>query len=776
MPTYDVTVGGVDYEVDAPDETKAWEYANYTHQQSSAPAAAPVAAVAPIEDTQRLQTPLGNEPGMGEQAMEAAAPVIRGAVPPLANMAAGAALGGMVGGLPGAALGALGGGIADLVGDPLVLGVNKLFGTRLTTPTEGWTYVMDQAGIRESSTEYDRLIEAISRGGAASLSGIGAGELLKQMTSPVAKAIGTALASQPIQQVAAGAMSGAGAQTGSELAEALGYEGAGQVVGGLIGGVAGGVTGSKMAAPRSFALPELQVPGLRDAAIRETVQKAKEAGRAVSTSDVFPPKTFIQKRLQDFREGTILGTAAEREAQQAGRLEYIDEVLSSFGAGADKELAASIAQNVNKTKSDYIAHWSGQKHNILDRVSSGIPALQSSELAGTLATLKSEIDDLNATNRQLYAPIVEKLKEFRKGLLGEEILDPVSGIVVGHKGLSLNAVEKNLQAIKPFLANDQSLASVKSPLQKIGNKIYGALSEDIKGAIRNVEGQASVDQYTIAKAKLKEGIKDLESAAMRAIFRKGDVTPEVINAALFSKKPSEMRLLLANLDAKGRSLARAAILSRAAEMATIQATGELSTAAFSTALGKLRKQTGIFFSGDDLKAVEGLGNYLNLTKRAENFNLDPATGNRLLAPLGLSMFANVAKGATIPLLATAGLLARAYESPVVRKLLMDLPRLKNNSNEQIAAIKRISEALGAEASNYEQERLRNKQLTFIPENTVTEQLGNGTIATDNSTGYRIISRDNKKYNLHAPDNKRVGIFDDFEHARNRAELEHRKRK
>ena len=771
MPTYDVTVGGVDYEVDAPDETKAWEYANYTHQQSAT--AAPV----PVEDTQRLQTPLGNEPGMAEQAAAAAAPVIRGAVPPLANMAAGTVLGGMVGGIPGAAIGASAGAIADMVGDPLVLGVNKLFGTRMSTPTEAWTHIMDQAGIRKSSTEHDKLLEAIARGGASSLSTIGAAALLKQMTSPIARAIGTAFASQPMQQVAGGAMSELGAQAGSETAGALGFEDAGQIVGGLIGGGMGGVAGSKMAAPRSLALPELQVPGLNDAAIRETVEQARKAGRPVFTSDVLPPKTTFGKRAQDFSEGTLLGTAAARDAQQAARLEAIDEVLNLFGAGADKELAASIAQNVNKTKSDYIDHWSGQKNSVLDRVSFGIPSLKSPELARTFIALKEEIDALNQTNRQLYAPIVAKLEAFGKGLLGDAILDPATGNVLGYNGLTLKAVEQNLQAIKPFLTSDQSLASVKSPLQKIGNKLYGALSEDIKGAIRTAEGQPSVDQYTIAKAKLKEGIKDLESTALRAIFRKADVTPEQINTALFSKRPSEIRLLYKNLDANGRSVARAAILSRAAEMAVIEATGELSTAKFSTALGKLSKQTGVFFSGDDLKAVEGLANYLNLTKRAESFNVDPRTGARLLAPLGVAMLVNAAgKAIAVASMGTAGLLARAYESPVIRKLLTEFPRLKNNSDEQIAAIKRISEAITAEAGNYEKERLRNKQLTFIPENIVSEQLGNGTIVTDNSTGYRIISRDNKKYTLHAPDNKRIGIFDDFERARNRAELEHRKRK
>jgi len=36
MPTFDVDVGGITYEVDAPDETTAWNWANYTHKQKKA--------------------------------------------------------------------------------------------------------------------------------------------------------------------------------------------------------------------------------------------------------------------------------------------------------------------------------------------------------------------------------------------------------------------------------------------------------------------------------------------------------------------------------------------------------------------------------------------------------------------------------------------------------------------------------------------------------------------------------------------------------------------
>ena len=38
MPTYDVTVEGAEYEVDAPDENTAWQWAYTTHKQGAKPA------------------------------------------------------------------------------------------------------------------------------------------------------------------------------------------------------------------------------------------------------------------------------------------------------------------------------------------------------------------------------------------------------------------------------------------------------------------------------------------------------------------------------------------------------------------------------------------------------------------------------------------------------------------------------------------------------------------------------------------------------------------
>ena len=777
MPTYDVTVGGVDYEVDAPDETKAWEYANYTHRQSQAPAAVAV----PVENTGRLAAAMGNIPEEAKQFVEGVAsgvaPMIRGGLPGAATIGAGAAAGALLGGPPGMLLGAGAAGIAEMIGDPLVAGVNKLFGTRMSTPTEAWSHLMDKLEIPASSTEGAKLIEAITRGGVSALSGVGAGTLLKQMASPAAKAIGTALASGPIEQMVGGMGAGGGGEAARYGAEELGLGDTGQAIAGAVGSMAGGLAGARAARPRSVGAPNFNVPGMTPESIAQTVAEAEAAGRPVFTSDVFPPQTEAMRRLRDYSEGTLLGTAAERTKQQAVRQQFIDDVLQSFGAAADSEFAADLVQNVKSVREGRINFYTDLKNQVLDRISQNTPPLQSPGLSRTLTTLTEEIDALKRVNPEAFRPVINKLMEFGKGLLGEPLLD-AAGNITGYQGISLRAAEENLKAIKPFLAGDQSLAHVKSPLEKIGNKLYGALKEDIKGTIRSVEGADAVSQYERANAKLAEGIKETKSAALRSALKSGDVKPETINSLLFSQSPSEVKLLYANLDPAGRAVARAAILSRAAEKATIQATGEISTAAFATQLGKLSKSLGVFFKGDDKQVIEGLGNYLKLTKRAEDFNVDPKTGARLVMPLLVQMIIAATGGIKtgVAAMGGSGLLAQIIESPATRKLLMALPRVKNNSDEQFSLLKRISESINADISNYEAERARNVQQTFLPENVQQEQLPFGDVTTDKSTGFRIVKSKKNNFHLYAPDNSTIGIFSTEEKALKRAEKEHRKRK
>jgi hypothetical protein len=761
MPTYDVTVGGIDYEVDAPDETTAWQYANYTHQSQG--------AGRPTTETQQA------EPRLAQQAMQAAAPVIRGTLPTIATLGAGALAAAAVGAPAMAGAGALATGA--MLADPIVAGVNKLFGTRLVSPTEAWSHLMDEIGVPTSSTDGARILEAISAGGISALTGVGAGKLLQQLASPKARAIGTALASNVGQQVVAGMGAGAGSELARSGAEAAGLGETGQMVSGLMGGLAGGMTGARLGAPRSLAPAQPKVPGMTPAEVSATVAAAEAEGKSVMTSDVFPPETKWQKLRQEFTEGTLLGTAPQRAREQQDRVNTVSELLSHFGASADSDVINDVMKSLGTTRASNLATWTGQKNAIVGRVSSGMPAMQAAEIQTTLDTIDSEARRMAGINQRFYAPAIAKLSELRSALLGDEILDPATNAIIGYTGKPLAQIEPNLRVIGTSLAKDPSLAHIKSDFEKVSRNIYRSLRSDVRGFIEAAEGPAVASEWSKANSEIHGMIRETESTALRSVLRRGTANPEQVAQLLFSSKPSDVKILVNNLDQAGLDSAKSAILSKAAKDSLVSS-GDVSIPKFLNNVQKLSKPIGVVFEPAELDYINGKMNYLKLTQRSGSFNDNPQTGAKLAMPLFVQMISSAAGGVAnaAGALGGIGLAARAYESPTTRKLLMKLPSFRVNSPEQLALAKRITESIQADYVNEVADRARNQQLTFLPATTQQEQVGQGFAATDAQTGYRMLSKDGKKVGLYGPDNQRIGIFGSQEDARKRAEKEFRKRK
>jgi hypothetical protein len=715
------------------------------------------------------------EPSAAKEALDYAAPVIRGVLPTVATLGAGALAAATVGAPAAAGAGALA--LGSALADPLVAGVNKLFGTRLTSPTEAWSQLMDQIGVPVSSTEGARLIEAISAGGMSALTGAGAGKLLMQLNSPLAKSIGSALSSGIGQQVVAGMGAGAGSELARSGAEAAGLGETGQTVAGLAGGLAGGMLGAKVGAPRSLAPTEPKVPGMTPQEVRDTVAAAQAEGKSVMTSDVFPPETKWQKLRQEFGEGTLLGTATQRALEQQDRVNSVSELLAHFGASADSEVINDVMKSLDQTRSANLAALSGQKNAIVNRVSSAMPAMQASELQSTLATIDAEARRLAGINKSHFAPAISKLSEVKAALLGDPIIDPATNAIIGYTGKPLSQIEPNLRVLGSSMASDPSLAHIKTDFQKVAGKVRSALRSDVKDFIEAAEGPAAASEWSIANRKISGMIDEVQSTALRSVLRRGKGTPEIVGNLLYSAKPSEVKVLVNNLDAAGLDYAKSAFWSKMAKD-SLASSGEISIPRFLTNAQKKAASFGILFSPDELKIIDGKLNYLKLTQRSGSFNDNPQTGAKLAMPLFVQMIANASGGIAKAAGAIGGfgLATRAYESPATRNLLMKLPSLAPNSPEQLAMAKRISTSLQSDYANQIADQVRNKQLTFLPESTQQEKMGQGMALTDATTGYRMLTKDNKKFGLYGPDNQRIGIFSSQEDARKRAEKEFRKRK
>jgi len=122
---------------------------------------------------------------------------------------------------------------------------------------------------------------------------------------------------------------------------------------------------------------------------------------------------------------------------------------------------------------------------------------------------------------------------------------------------------------------------------------------------------------------------------------------------------------------------------------------------------------GVFFSGDDLQMIEGLGRVLKVTQRASQAALNPPTGVQAVIPMGImggaglaSAFGGGVEGflATAATVGGAGAAARIYESAPVRNILMQLPKVKPGSVEEAAIFKRLLEAAQAVQTTGAQER------------------------------------------------------------------------
>ncbi|CAB4136099.1 hypothetical protein UFOVP298_17 [uncultured Caudovirales phage] len=762
---------------------------------ASAPAPVPAAAPAPPQPGPAPAQPapgssvpidLGVEfenapPGF----LESPAPIIRGAAPTVGPLLLGAGVGALLTRSPaGAGLGARAASVYTLLADPIVMAANAVLGTRVKTNTEAWNTILDKLDIPRSESNADKLLEAITAGGVSMVSSVGTGQLLKKASHPIAQAIGKFLAANPKQQVVAGMGAGAGSElagqaielgenvTGEQLPEGL--KTAARLTGGLVGGVTGAIAGK----PRSFVPREPTVPGMTQAAAKAAVAEAEVAGRPLMTSDVYPPSSLAGKKWQRRTEGYWLGTNAQRAASQEGRKVLAQEIMSDFGASVDSTALNDVMASLNSKRAADLAAYSSQKNSILNTVASTATPMNVGELRRTLKTINDEIKALNNANRVINAPAVQKLRDFKSGLLGDEILDPVTGAIVGYKGKSIIDVDANLKLIGESLAKDPSLAHIKSSFQKVTQRVYTSLKKDVRNYIEVSEGPAAARSWQEANYNLREMIKEQNVNVLRSVLKTGTATPENVAKILFSTKPSEVALLAKNLDPAGLQRAKAALISEAARRSNLLGT-DASLSVFVKEVEKLGKQIGIIFTPADKQLLQGKIDYLKLTARSGEFALDPATGARLEQGGAMALLVTLlgpAKGMAAA--ASPGLIGRAYESALTRKLLMSLPKLKAGSPEQFSALRRIKESLLLDERNQVMEGLSKEQLTFKPENTRTEQFpeGQGIGFIDDQTGYQILNTVDGRFGLFGRDNNLIEAFRTKEAAQKRAEQEIRKNK
>jgi hypothetical protein len=563
-----------------------------------------------------------------------------------------------------------------------------LFGTETQPLREQVKRALTDLGVPEPETATERVIGAISEGavGAGGQAALARGA--ERALTAGAQRVAGQLAAQPGAQAAAGGTGGGAAQV---VAEAGGGPGA-QLAAGLAGGVAGG----RAAGIRAEAPP---------AAVPAAVREAEDVGIRVMTTDVLQPTTFAGRWLQ--RTGEMIpgaGTGGPRAAQQQERIDASVDLLRNYGvteaSAADNTIISNVAKDLLARRGENLTKYTGMKTEVIERLSqpnSTVP------VAKSVAKIDEEIARLNSISPTQFKPVIDRLITWRDDLTGtREVTLPNGQKQVVVQGQPLATIEVLRKQIGEAFT-DPSLAAVRSEGEKVLSRIYAPLREDMADYIKANGQRRDFDKWNIANKQLASMAGELELGAMKAALAKGDTSPEVIRTMLFSAKPSDVKALYRGLSAEGKRNARIAVLQEAFNKVGGNFEN-LSPDQFKRQLIRLGSPIGVFFSGQDLKAVEGLTRALKMTEQAGRAGVSPPTGVQAVPVVGAAVLTDILGGAGAGIVggATIGGIARLYESAPVRNILLKLPQVAKGSQQEQELIKQLTVALRAEKAAEEQ--------------------------------------------------------------------------
>jgi hypothetical protein len=582
-------------------------------------------------------------------------------------------------------------GAASLIGivyDPLKEIVNlgsKIAGGKGDIPSyrAQISSILDNLGLPEPETTAERISGAITSGMSAGGGSVVVAKNLAKVLTGLSQKVSQIMATAPTAQVVG---SGTGAGSGQTTAE-LGYNPVVQLGASLVGGLAGGRAANVKTTPISQT-------------VKNTVKDAETAGVPVLTSDVRPPTTFAGKWLQKTTESIpILGTGGVRSAQQDLRAEAVQNLARSFGVnlGDDVDTISAVTQDLLRRRGSQLTKYTGLKSSVIE--SEQLRNAGSVNVIRAVSAIDEQIAILSRLRSDQVGPIIERLRDWRGALLGEKTVKGPNGRnMVVQEGQSLENIELLRKQIgQSFESAD--LASVRQLGQKSLNLIYGPLKEDMRTFIQKFGNRNDVKRFDIANTRLSEMAGELDNSLFKRVLSKGEVTPETISSMLFSKKPSDVKLLFKNLDAAGQANARTAIITKMFKD-SVNANGGVSPDVFKNQIKKMSEQLGIFFNERDFQSVEGLGRILALTQRASQANLLPPTGAMLQIPVigGLLTQTFGGVGAGVVAAGSLGALARIIESPAVRNILIKLPKIKSGSPQEAELLKRLDDIIIKESS------------------------------------------------------------------------------
>lgn len=414
-------------------------------------------------------------------------------------------------------------------------------------------------------------------------------------------------------------------------------------------------------------------------AAKQGIEEAEQLGQRVATTDVFRPKTKAGKLMERAAESTIGPAQFYRSGQQAKRYQMVKNLANEYGYDPTVKYLDKVYGDLSQTWKDKLDKFSDNKIEVINRLDTkGVVPMNR-----TISKIDEEIKLLKKKSKSgEYNDLITEFENFKTDISGE----------------SLSIIEDARERLGKKLAKDPNLAHLKDKGEKIAGKIYGTLNDEMGNFIQSQGGRPDFLKWKVANKQLQKLNEHRRFKTLRRVLADGDQNPEVVKDLLLSDKPSNVKILYRNLSPQGRQRARQALLHEAFKKAG--GYEEFTPDKFKNALKNLKERTGVIFSGDDGKVIEGIYKALKLTEKAGEGVAAPLTGVSNLPYVTSILGGTIGYGSGMGTLAGAVALplslstaTRIYNSKPIRNALLKLAYMPKGSVGEIEAMKKLSAAI-----------------------------------------------------------------------------------
>lgn len=425
---------------------------------------------------------------------------------------------------------------------------------------------------------------------------------------------------------------------------------------GVLGG-AGRVAEEAIAAPISAI--KRHRAGTISQADQEFMDFARSQGIEPSTSDLIDPKNFITKNVLSTAEKIpFIGTGEKQEIKQLVREDVLNKIMDEYGNFSHKALVESM-----KASKDEALKSAGA---VIDY------SVKKLDETGRMPIVRTR------RNMHKVKKILEEkgfLRDDEPGIQLKRVIDTIGEADQNFSKVKHNrtAFFEKLDSVDPAIRS-QLTSEDKALLSTVGR----AMTEDMRNWARRNLPPREYRAWRKANNAYGDVAKVVKKSKIKTILDKGDITPEVVETMMLSKKPSEVKAFYDFLDDAGKKHVKSAIISTVINRQKTHVGGITPTSFTNDMQKNMGLQIDTFFKGEEKKRLKGYLNLLDKTRRAQAAAADPKTGQALFTFAGASAFmANPM--ATIGGASGVSAIAHIYEHPKVRDALLKLGSVPRGS-------------------------------------------------------------------------------------------------